>query len=70
MFTNKWVLLALTLVTGLAGSVAGFDWTSVVSASTAGAITSGLAVVLMILHAITPTTAPVSAPVVATTASK
>jgi hypothetical protein len=54
MLTNKWFQLAMSVVMTLMGVLAAFDWTTVLSAKTAGVVVMVFGFIKMILNSISP----------------
>jgi hypothetical protein len=54
MLVNKWIQFALAAFVALLGFASSFDWTTLVSAKTAGVIVGVIGVFKMLTNAIAP----------------
>lgn len=54
MYLNKWIQFVLSLVIVVTGAMAGFDWTSVFSATTSAKIAGAIGVIKLVTNAIAP----------------
>lgn len=62
MLLNKWIQFALAALVALLGFASSFDWTTLVSAKTAGVIVGVIGVFKMITNAMAPKTTQVIQP--------
>jgi hypothetical protein len=54
MLTNKWMQFGLNIIIAIMGTIAAFDWTSVVSASTAATIATVIALGKAVMNTLLP----------------